>query len=99
MDDRERDEVLLPRRDKRDLRPQLARAVGGVVREEIVTVRLVQEVIRYHARPWIGQTRVSVFRRFSTWIEMGCKEAWLHQGVPLGNDTPEDAPVEILILN
>lgn len=31
-----------------------------VVREEISTVGLVQEVIRYHACPWVGQTRVSI---------------------------------------
>ena len=32
----------------------------GVVREKIITVRLVQEMIGYRARPWVGQTRVSV---------------------------------------
>ncbi len=52
--------MLLPRRDQRDFGPQLARAVRGVIREEITAVRLVQEVIGYHARPWVGQTRVSV---------------------------------------
>jgi hypothetical protein len=33
--------------------------MGSVVREEVRTAGLVQEVIGYHARPNVGYTRIS----------------------------------------
>ena len=37
--------------------------MGSVIREEVCTASLVQEVIRYHARPSIGYAHVSEIDR------------------------------------
>lgn len=52
--------MLLVCWDQRDVGPQLARAVGAVVCEEILAICLIEEMVRNHARPGISQTRVTV---------------------------------------
>ena len=95
--------MRLERRDLRYVRPQLARAVACVVCEEVLAGRLVEEVVRDHARPWVREVCVSIQRHIPRSLAICSiyaikRKRGVHPLVRLRNHTPQQTPEEVLIL-